>query len=139
MEYRGDKPYRYRYGDETQATALFVDGGYKTPGEAIEAWRDDMRYQFSFCKQCGYLNACGDCAHIRALAAADRDGRLIVKRKPIEATCGSCIHFHPEPNRSSGPCDKRTLRGATLYVSQSRKACRDDYKNREEVEEPSHF
>lgn len=41
IEYRGDKPYRYRYGDETQATALFVDGGYKKPEESIEAWRNE--------------------------------------------------------------------------------------------------
>lgn len=95
-----------------------------------------MRYSFKFCDTCGYLSACGDCPHIRALAAADRDGRLIVKRKPIEATCGSCAHFHPWDNRSTGPCDKRALRGKPLVVPQSRRACRDDYKKREEVEEP---
>lgn len=101
----------------------------------IELWQekitDHINYLF-------LLNAIvRECPHIRALAAADRDGRLIVKRKPIEATCGSCIHFHPEPNRSSGPCTGGlTKQGKQRYVAQSRKACRGDYKNREEVEEP---
>lgn len=94
-----------------------------------------MPFDFTFCQGCRYPSSCADCVHIRALAMAEQQGRLVIKRKPITATCGTCVHFHPEPNRSSGPCDKRTLRGAPLYVSQSRKACRDDYKNREELED----
>lgn len=34
----GDRPVAYRYGPSWQATALFVDGGYKTPEEAKLAW-----------------------------------------------------------------------------------------------------
>ena len=35
---RGGKAVAYRYGDELEATALFLEGGYKTPEEAIEAY-----------------------------------------------------------------------------------------------------
>lgn len=37
-EYRDGVPSRYRYGPSWQATALMVDGGYKTPEEAKLAW-----------------------------------------------------------------------------------------------------
>ena len=37
-KYRGDAPVAYRYGDELEAIKLFVDGGYPTKEEAIEAW-----------------------------------------------------------------------------------------------------
>lgn len=32
------RPIAYRYGPSWQATALFMDGGYKTPEEAKLAW-----------------------------------------------------------------------------------------------------
>ena len=93
-----------------------------------------MSYDFSFCKDCRYPS-CVDCVHIRALAMAEQQGRLVIKRKPITATCGTCVHFHPEPNRSSGPCEGRlNLRGYRFSVCQSRKAC-GSYKNREELED----
>ena len=38
VKYRGDKPVAYRYGPRWQATALWMDGGYKTPEEAKLAW-----------------------------------------------------------------------------------------------------
>lgn len=37
-KYRGDTPVAYRYGPSWVATALFVDGGYKTPEEAKLRW-----------------------------------------------------------------------------------------------------
>lgn len=36
---RNGVPYRYMYGDESAATALYLGDGYKTPEEAIEAWK----------------------------------------------------------------------------------------------------
>lgn len=37
-EYRGDKPYAYRYGPEWVAMELYMEGGYKTPEEAKLRW-----------------------------------------------------------------------------------------------------
>ena len=37
--YRGKKPVAYRYGPEWVAQQLLMEGGYKTPEEAKEAWR----------------------------------------------------------------------------------------------------
>ena len=39
---RGDKPYKYRYGEPFEATRLLVDGGYDTPEEAQEAYLKEM-------------------------------------------------------------------------------------------------
>ncbi len=68
---------------------------------------------------------------------AAREGRLKITAPPIETTCGSCRHFQPWPGMASGKCDcrrKRNRRGETtgevLYVTQSHKACRDDYERR---------
>lgn len=38
VKYRGDCPVAFRYGEEWEATALFVDGGYPTSEEALAAW-----------------------------------------------------------------------------------------------------
>ena len=68
---------------------------------------------------------------------AAREGRLKITAPPIEATCGSCRHFQPYPGMASGKCDCRMKRnrrgeptGEVLYVTQSHKACRDDYERR---------
>ena len=37
-EYRDGKPYSYRYGEPWVAQQLLMEGGYKTPEEAIEKW-----------------------------------------------------------------------------------------------------
>lgn len=42
IKYRGDTPYQYRYGDESEAMRLFIDGGYSTPEEAKKAWEDSF-------------------------------------------------------------------------------------------------
>ena len=42
VKYRGDAPVAYRYGDEWVAMQLFVEGGYPTPEEAIEAWNREV-------------------------------------------------------------------------------------------------
>lgn len=63
-------------------------------------------------------------------------GRLLIKPEPLEATCGSCQHFVREKmGKSAGICDCRKRRnrygnviGDTLFVYESRKRCRDDYK-----------
>lgn len=36
--YRNEKPVAYRYGPPWVAQELFMEGGYKTPEEAREAW-----------------------------------------------------------------------------------------------------
>ena len=68
---------------------------------------------------------------------AAREGRLKITAPPIETTCGSCRHFQPYPGMASGKCDCRMKRnrrgeptGEVLYVTQSHKACRDDYEQR---------
>ena len=38
IKYRGDKPVAYRYGEEIEATKLWIEGGYPTPEEAKAAW-----------------------------------------------------------------------------------------------------
>lgn len=70
---------------------------------------------------------------------AETEGRLKIIARPIETTCGSCKHFQHYPGMASGKCDCRTKRnrrgeptGEVLYVTQSHKACRDDYEQRAE-------
>lgn len=70
---------------------------------------------------------------------AAREGRLKIIAPPIETTCGSCRHFQPYLGMASGKCDCRMKRnrrgeptGKVLYVTQSHKACRDDYEQRAE-------
>ena len=41
VEYRDDKPIAYRYGEPWVMQQLLMEGGYKTPEEAMEAWRKD--------------------------------------------------------------------------------------------------
>lgn len=38
IKYRDGVPYRYMYGEEDAATALYLGDGYRTPEEAIEAY-----------------------------------------------------------------------------------------------------
>ena len=38
IKYRDGVPVAYRYGEEWVAMQLYMEGGYKTPEEAIEAW-----------------------------------------------------------------------------------------------------
>jgi hypothetical protein len=38
----GDKPAQYRYGDESAATELWLEGGYPTPEEAVLAWAKEQ-------------------------------------------------------------------------------------------------
>ena len=40
IEYRGDKPIAYRYGEPWVATQLFMEGGYPTPEEAMKHWEE---------------------------------------------------------------------------------------------------
>ena len=39
IKYRGDTPVAYRYGEEIEATKLWIDGGYPTPEAAKEAYQ----------------------------------------------------------------------------------------------------
>lgn len=43
IEYRGDKPVAYRYGEEWVAMQLFMEGGYPTPEEAMAAYEREQR------------------------------------------------------------------------------------------------
>lgn len=43
IKYRGDTPVAYRYGEEWEAMRLFMEGGYKTPEEAIDAYERERR------------------------------------------------------------------------------------------------
>ena len=38
----GSRPLQYRYGDESAATELWMEGGYPTPEEAIAAWEREQ-------------------------------------------------------------------------------------------------
>lgn len=65
---------------------------------------------------------------ISEIALANKEGRLFIKRRPTEKTCGSCSHFcRATVGRASGVCDVRKDRHtrSALYVCQSRKACLD--------------
>ncbi len=37
-EYRNGKPVAYRFGEEWVAEQLYVDGGFKSVGEAVSDW-----------------------------------------------------------------------------------------------------
>ena len=52
IKYRGDKPVAYRYGEEIEATKLWIDGGYPTPEAAKEAWARSQRADTAFCLDC---------------------------------------------------------------------------------------
>lgn len=52
IKYRGDKPIAYRYGEEIEATKLWVEGGYPTPEEAKEAWARSQKSDMAFCLDC---------------------------------------------------------------------------------------
>ena len=41
IKYKGETPYQYRYGDESEAVKLFIDGGYRTSEEAFEEWMNE--------------------------------------------------------------------------------------------------
>lgn len=43
VEYRGNTPVAYRYGEEWVAQQLLMEGGYPTPEEAIAAWERERR------------------------------------------------------------------------------------------------
>lgn len=38
----GDRPEEYRYGGENAAIALYLEGGYPTPEEAVAAWEKEQ-------------------------------------------------------------------------------------------------
>ena len=38
VEYRDGVPVAYRYDEEWVAMPLYIEGGYPTPEEAVEAW-----------------------------------------------------------------------------------------------------
>lgn len=42
IKYRDGVPVAYRYGEEWVAMQLHMEGGYKTPEEAIEAWNREV-------------------------------------------------------------------------------------------------
>lgn len=41
-KYHNGNPVAYRYGDELQATRLFIEGGYETEQKAVEAWINEI-------------------------------------------------------------------------------------------------
>lgn len=42
VEYRGEHPVKYAYGEPWVAMAMYVDGyGFPTPEEAMDAWRKE--------------------------------------------------------------------------------------------------
>lgn len=43
VEHRDGTPVAYRYGEEWEAMRLYVEGGYKTPEEAIAAYERERR------------------------------------------------------------------------------------------------
>ena len=45
VKYCGDTPVAYRYGEEWVAFQLLMEGGYKTPEEAIEAWEKSEKHE----------------------------------------------------------------------------------------------
>lgn len=70
VEYRGNTPVAYRYGEEWVAQQLLMEGGYPTPEEAIAAWeREQVGWEASKCDTClnsrpvisenGMHNVCG--------------------------------------------------------------------------------
>lgn len=41
-KFRNGAPIEYRYGDEWVSMYLLMEGGYKTPEEAIAAWEQEQ-------------------------------------------------------------------------------------------------
>ena len=80
-----------------------------------------------------------DPERLREIISAEKSGRVVIKPEPLTDTCGSCKHFQREKGKASGICDCRTdsrrgwgFTNTALYVTQSRKRCRDDYEKKEE-------
>ena len=42
IEYRGETPVAYRYGEPWRAWQLLMEGGYPTPEEAKAAWEAEQ-------------------------------------------------------------------------------------------------
>lgn len=53
FETRNGVPVAYRYGEEIEATKLWVEGGYPTPEAAKEAWALSQKSDVEFCIDCG--------------------------------------------------------------------------------------
>lgn len=51
-EYRDGVPVAYRYGEEIEATKLWIEGGYPTPEAAKEAWARSQKSDMVFCLAC---------------------------------------------------------------------------------------
>lgn len=49
---RNGEPVAYRYGEEIEATKLWVEGGYPTPEAAKEAWARSQKSDMVFCLAC---------------------------------------------------------------------------------------
>lgn len=52
VEYRGNTPVAYRYGEEWVAQQLLMEGGYPTEEEAIAAWEREQKREDAKCDTC---------------------------------------------------------------------------------------
>lgn len=58
IKYRNSEPYAYVCRDEKYAAeALYLGDGYRTPEEALEAWRKEQKCKIKPCPFCGGTNA----------------------------------------------------------------------------------
>ena len=88
----------------------------------------DTTFEKAMYRLAAYEDTGFDPEELSEIALANKEGRLFIKKKPTEKTCGSCSHFCRETlGRASGHCDVRKDKYTrrALYVSQSRKACLD--------------
>lgn len=54
VEYRDGEPHGYLYGPSWKAMELYMEGGYKTPEEAVAAWEaEELRLYREMCLNCG--------------------------------------------------------------------------------------
>ena len=73
------------------------------------------------------------------IVKAEREGRLQFRKRPPEATCGSCLYFLRNPGKAGGKCGKKTeplqyygQPPKLVTVYQSTKICKKHFKPREE-------
>ena len=103
-------------------------------------WRvnfSGVQYQADFVDRlAAYENMaelCGGADRLRALAEADKDGRIRIIPESQNGACGCCWYFEREPGTKHGTCAKRPHprdrygkidRSKQFIVSQSTQSCR---------------
>ncbi len=108
---------------------------------------EDCPFEIAVCERLAAFEdiaeLCGGIARIRALAEADKDGRIRIIPESQNGVCGCCWYFEREPGTKHGTCAKRPHprdrygkidHSKQFIVSQSTQSCRLYMSLRSEAE-----